>query len=126
MGVDRLRPMGRYVTKFCKMALIQIYTNMEMMLIRMTSAFNQMLLLHCFLMSFLGLLSDVYNHDVEFDLSEENLVDVAEETLMTRAKHMSGLLPLMTFLTAFYIIIAIRNNSAVEDGRKSSLLAEND
>merc|ERR1712189_104930 len=56
------------------MALIQIYTNMEMMLIRMTSAFNQMLLLHCFLMSFLGLLSDVYNHDVEFDLTEENLV----------------------------------------------------
>merc|ERR1712083_517471 len=103
-----------------------IYTNMEMMLIRMTSAFNQMLLLHCFLMSFLGLLSDVYNHDVEFDLSEENLVDVAEETLMTRAKHMSGLLPLMTFLTAFYVIIARRNNSAVEDGRKSSLLAEND
>merc|ERR1711915_662654 len=123
---DRLRPLDSYVTKFCKMALIQIYTNMEMMLIRMTSAFNQMLLLHCFLMSFLGLLSDAYNHDVEFDLSEENLVDVAEETLMTRAKHMSGLLPLMTFLTAFYVIIARRNNSAVEDGRKSSLLAEND
>merc|ERR1712228_186205 len=89
----------------------------------MTSAFNQMGLLHCFLMSFLGLLSDVYNHDVEFDLTEENLVDVAEETLMARAKHLSGLLPFMTLFTAFFVFIA-RNNEASKDENGDMSLSE--
>ena len=57
-------------------------------------------------MSLLGFMSDIYNHDVEYNLSEEELLDVDETPLMERATIVSHLLPTLSIFTAVFLLIA--------------------
>ena len=57
-------------------------------------------------MSLVGFMSDIYNHDVEYNLSEEELLELDETPLMERAKIVSNLLPVMSILTGVFIIVA--------------------
>ena len=57
-------------------------------------------------MSLLGFMSDIYNHDVEYNLSEEELLEVDETPLMERATIVSHLLPTLSIFTAVFLLIA--------------------
>ena len=60
-------------------------------------------------MSMIGFMSDIYNHDVEYNLSEEELMELDETPLMERAKIVSNLLPAMSILTAVFLLVAKYN-----------------
>merc|ERR1712168_32170 len=105
--------MGQYLTtslgvsdKILKMAIVETYTNLEMSFIKITSILNQILLICCCSMSLVGFMSDIYNHDVEYNLSEEELLELDETPLMERAKIVSNLLPAMSILTGVFVLIA--------------------
>ena len=57
-------------------------------------------------MSLLGFMSDIYNHDVEYNLSEEELMELDETPLMERATIVSNLLPTLSIFTAVFLLIA--------------------
>ena len=60
-------------------------------------------------MSMIGFMSDIYNHDVEYNLSEEELMEMDETPLMERAKIVGHLLPAMSILTAVFLLVAKYN-----------------
>ena len=51
-------------------------------------------------------MSDIYNHDVEYNLSEEELAELDETPLMERATIVSNLLPTLSIFTAIFLLIA--------------------
>merc|ERR1712227_1168295 len=89
-----------------RMAVVETYTKLEMSFIKITSILNQILLLCCCTMSLLGFMSDIYNHDVEYNLSEEELMELDETPLMERATIVSNLLPTLSIFTAVFLLIA--------------------
>merc|ERR1712227_1067460 len=89
-----------------KMAIVETYTKLEMSFIQITSILNQMWLLCCCSMSLLGFMSDIYNHDVEYNLSEEELAELDETPLMERATIVSNLLPTLSIFTVIFLLIA--------------------
>ena len=105
------------------MAKVEIYTKIEMSFIKIINILNQVrvwwfvkyfifiilfqiLLLCCCSMSLLGFMSDIYNHDVEYNLSEEELAELDETPLMERATIVSNLLPTLSIFTAIFLLIA--------------------
>ena len=51
-------------------------------------------------------MSDIYNHDVEYNLSEEELMELDETPLMERATIVSNLLHTLSIFTAIFLLIA--------------------
>merc|ERR1712098_414342 len=103
-------PWTRESVTILKMAIVETYTNLEMSFIKITSILNQILLICCCSMSLVGFMSDIYNHDVEHNLSEEELLELDETPLMERAKIVSNLLPAMSIFTGVFVLIAKFNS----------------
>merc|ERR1712126_42295 len=107
MGFFGQHPLDvKYTDNISTMAIVENYTKLEMSFIKITSIINQIVLMICCSMSLVGFMSDVYNYDVEYNLSEEELLDLDETPLMERAKIVSNLLPAMSILTGVFIIVA--------------------
>merc|ERR1712133_171273 len=105
MGTQYLTTSLGVSDKILKMAIVETYTNLEMSFIKITSILNQILLICCCSMSLVGFMSDIYNHDVEYKLTEEELLELDETPLMERAKIVSHLLPAMSILTAVFLLV---------------------
>merc|ERR1712228_669970 len=102
--------MGIYTDNIFTMAIVENYTKLEMSFIKITSIINQIVLMICCSMSLVGFMSDVYNYDVEYNLFEEELMELDETPLMERAKIFSNLLPLMSIFTGVFVLIAKFNS----------------
>merc|ERR1712228_948802 len=98
--------MGIYTDNIFTMAIVENYTKLEMSFIKITSIINQIVLMICCSMSLLGFMSDIYNYDVEYNLSEEELMELDETPLMERATIVSNLLPTLSIFTAVFLLIA--------------------
>ena len=103
---------------------VEIYIKMEMSFIKITSILNevrlmiyiilvctfylifQILLLHCCSISLLGFLSNIYNHDVWYNYSGEELAELDETLLIERATIVGHFLPTFSIFTAVFLFIA--------------------
>merc|ERR1712133_10737 len=111
MGVIRQHPLDvKYIDNISTMAIVENYTKLEMSFIKITSIINQIVLMICCSMSLVGFMWDIYNHDVEYNLSEEELLELDETPLMVRAKIFSNLLPAMSIFTGVFVLIAKYNS----------------
>merc|ERR1712133_61379 len=111
MGVIRQHPLDvKYTDNISTMAIVENYTKLEMSFIKITSIINQIVLMIRCSMSLVGFMSDVYNYDVEYNLSEEELLELDETPLMERAKIVSNLLPAMSIFTGVFVLIAKYNS----------------
>ena len=79
------------------MAFISVETKAEVTMVKILSSMNQILLCHCFVMVFFGLLSIADTEAAFYDLED---TDYEESILMERADTVSSLLPC---LAAFII-----------------------
>merc|ERR1712133_199759 len=110
MGVIRQHPLDvKYIDNISTMAIFENYTKLEMSFIKITSIINQIVLMICCSMSLVGFMSDIY-YDVEYNLSEEELLELDETPLMERAKIVSNLLPAMSIFTGVFVLIAKYNS----------------
>merc|ERR1711942_440907 len=78
------------------MAFISVETKAEVTMVKILSSLNQILLCHCFVMVFFGLLSMADTEAADYDVED---TDFDENFLMERADTVSSLLPCLAALT---------------------------
>merc|ERR1711942_431698 len=85
-----------FYDKINTMAFISVETKAEVTMVKILSSMNQILLCHCFVMVFFGLLAMADTEAAEHDLED---IDFEESLLMERADTVSSLLPCLAAFT---------------------------
>ena len=75
-------------------------TKTEVIMVKMISTVNQILLVHCFLMM---IFADLFRTETEADYIQQE-GDNDERTLMDRADSVSSLLPALSILTMGFLV----------------------
>merc|ERR1711862_331669 len=96
MGTDKIHWTTFFYDKIETMAFISVETKAEVTMVKILSSINQILLCHCFVMVFFGLLSMANTEAADYGLED---IDYEESVLMERADTVSNLLPCLAALT---------------------------
>merc|ERR1711942_456778 len=100
---DRIHWTTLFYDKIKTMAFISVETKAEVTMVKILSSMNQILLCHCFVMGFFGLLSMANTEAADYDLED---TDYEENFLMERADTVSSLLPCLAAFIIGAVVVA--------------------